>query len=308
MTLEWVFGGMESDAPAAGKPTLDVLYETFVAQGMQPVVAKRMAEAAYAASGQEGDSDDSESDDLQGPAKEAATTGALRLAYATIGGRLRLSHLKAKAGPTAKAKYQALYAPALHRGRLVEVELRSVGDRDGGDYEGAIAGWRTERVDAYAGLVGQLDPGETGAFLVWGDPGLYDGTLSILDDVRALDGPPFTTEVMPGISAPAALAARHGVALNRPGEAIQLTTGRRLTREGWPAGVDNVVVLLDSHDALLGLDDDLRVWWGAYLGLPGERLVAGRLGDERERIGHERARGRAHHGWLFDTYLLRRPR
>lgn len=192
--------------------------------------------------------------------------------------------------------------------RLLEVELRGVGDRDGGDYERSIAGWRAERVEAYAQLVGQLAPGETGAFLVWGDPGLYDGTLSILGDVRAGDGPPFTTEVVPGISAPAVLAARHGVALNRPGEAIHLTTGRRLTREGWPAGVDNVVVLLDTHDALLGLDDDLHVWWGAYLGLPGERLVTGRLGDERERIGHERARGRARHGWLFDTYLLRRPR
>ncbi|MBW3573999.1 MAG: precorrin-6A synthase (deacetylating) [Actinobacteria bacterium] len=195
-----------------------------------------------------------------------------------------------------------------HPWRLVEAELRGARDRDGGDHLGAIAAWRAERVEAYAQLVRQLAPGETGAFLVWGDPGLYDGTLAILDAVRTQDGAQFTTEVVPGISAPAALAARHGVALNRPGEAIQITTGRRLARDGWPAGVDNVVVLLDTSDALLGLDEDLRVWWGAYLGLPGERLVAGRLGDERERIRCERARGRDRYGWLFDTYLLRRRR
>jgi precorrin-6A synthase len=193
-----------------------------------------------------------------------------------------------------------------HPWRLVEAGMRGVRDRSGGDYPDAIADWRAERVETYARLLGELAPGETGVLLVWGDPGLYDGTLSILDGVRATGEVDFDVAVVPGISAPMALAARHRVALNRQGEAVHLTTGRRLAAEGWPSGAGSVVVLLDAHGALADLDDDLQIWWGAYLGLPGERLVAGRLGDVRATIERERADGRATHGWLFDTYLLRR--
>lgn len=193
-----------------------------------------------------------------------------------------------------------------HPWRLVEAVLRGVRDRGGGHYPDAIAGWREERVAAYTRLLRELAPGETGALLVWGDPGLYDGTLSILDAVLATGEVDFDVAVVPGISAPVALAARHRVALNRQGEAVQLTTGRRLAAGGWPAGAGSVVVLLDAQGALADLDDDLEIWWGAYLGLPGERLVAGRLGDVRATIERARADGRAAHGWLFDTYLLRR--
>lgn len=195
-----------------------------------------------------------------------------------------------------------------HTWRLVEVELRGVADRDGGDYPGAIAAWRDERAQAYEGLVAGLQPGETGAFLVWGDPALYDGTIAVLDEVRAAGRVAFEVEVVPGITAASALAARHGTTLNRAGEAVLVTTGRRLVRDGWPAGVDNVVVLLDTHDALHHVDDDLEIWWGAFLGLEGERLVAGTVGDRRAVIERERARAREEHGWLFDTYLLRRRR
>ena len=34
-------------------------------------------------------------------------------------------------------------------------------------------------------LLNQLAEGEVGAFLVWGDPALYDSTLRILDAVAA---------------------------------------------------------------------------------------------------------------------------
>ena len=123
MVLEWVLGGMDSDTPAAGKPTIEVLYETFVAQGTEPTTARAMAEAAYKASGETGKDEDGDVGDLTGDAKDAATTAALRLAYATIGGRLRLTHLVRNAGPMAKARFKDLYPPALDRGRLVEVEL-----------------------------------------------------------------------------------------------------------------------------------------------------------------------------------------
>src|SRR3546814_13875120 len=73
-----------------------------------------------------------------------------------------------------------------------------------------------------------------------------------------------------------------------------------------PAGVDNVVVLLDAHEAWRTLDDDLEIWWGAFVGLDREVLVSGRLGDVRDDIAAQRDAAKPEAGWLFDTYLLRR--
>ncbi len=195
-----------------------------------------------------------------------------------------------------------------HPYRVIEIALDPVRDRSEGSYDGAIAAWRDDRVTAYERLVEDLGPNETGAFLVWGDPTLYDGTLAILDDVHASGRVEFSVEVVPGISSVSALAARHGVALNRAGESVLITTGRRLARDGVPDDVDNVVLMLDAHDAWRALDDDYEVWWGAFTGMPGERLAAGRLGEQRAAIDQERTRTRAERGWLFDTFLLRRAR
>lgn len=194
-----------------------------------------------------------------------------------------------------------------HPHRVVEVTLTAVRDRDRRDDDRGIGRWRTERTDAYRSLVAGLGEGGTGAFLVWGDPSLYDGTLAILDDVRNEGDLDFDVEVIPGIDSVSALAARHGVALNRVGEAIQLTTGRRLVDHGMPPGVDNVVVMLDAHEAWRALDDDLHIWWGAFVGMAEEILVAGRLGDVRDEIARRRAEASDRLGWMFDTYLLRRP-
>jgi precorrin-6A synthase len=195
-----------------------------------------------------------------------------------------------------------------HPYRIIEVALDAVRDRGEGPYADAIAGWRQERVVAYERLIAGLGPNETGAFLVWGDPTLYDGTLAILDDVRANGHVLFGVEVIPGISSVSALAARHGVALNRSGEAILITTGRRLARDGVPETIDNVVVMLDAHDAWRALGDEYDVWWSAFTGMNGERSVAGTLGEQREVIDRERTRARVERGWLFDTFLFRRRR
>lgn len=173
-------------------------------------------------------------------------------------------------------------------------------------YREGVGGWREERVVPYADLVRGLGDDETGAFLVWGDPTLYDGTLALLDQVRAVSGVGFEVDVIPGISSVSALAARHRVPLNRVGEAIQITTGRRLAGHGMPPGVDNVVVMLDPHQAWRHLDDDLDIYWGAFVGLPDERLVAGRLADQRASIERQRGDAQEEKGWMFDTYLLRR--
>jgi precorrin-6A synthase len=139
-----------------------------------------------------------------------------------------------------------------------------------------------------------------GGFLAWGDPSLYDGLIDVLGEI----GVPFA--VLPGISAPSALAARHGVTLNRVGGSVAITSGRRLAAEGMTA--DDVIVMLDSDVAFMGVDPAVTIYWGAYLGTPDELLVAGVLGEVREEIVRVRSEARRRKGWMFDTYLLRRPR
>ena len=54
-------------------------------------------------------------------------------------------------------------------------------DRDPADYPAEVATWQAARADAYAAMIeAELPPGGVGAFLVWGDPALYDGTLRLL--------------------------------------------------------------------------------------------------------------------------------
>ena len=192
--------------------------------------------------------------------------------------------------------------------RYVEGEPRIVTAPDPPRGRGAeaVAAWRRERADVVERLVAELPEDASGAFLVWGDPSLYDGTLAVLDDVLARGGVAFEVEVIPGIGAPSALAARHRIALSRVGGAVQVTTGRRLA-SGLPDGARDVVVMLDGEQAFAGLSEDgLEIYWGAYLGTPDELLVSGELAAVRDEITRVRADARERKGWMFDTYLLRR--
>ena len=111
---------------------------------------------------------------------------------------------------------------------------------------------------------------------------------------------PFEYSVIPGVSSLHSLTARHRIPLNRIGEPIHITTGRRLAA-GMPAGLDNVVVMLDGECAFLKVDDDtVQIYWGAYLGTPDELLVAGPLGDVVDEIAKVRAEARERKGWSMD--------
>jgi precorrin-6A synthase len=180
-------------------------------------------------------------------------------------------------------------------------------DRTADGYTEAVDDWRRRRADVCERMItSELGQDQTGAFLVWGDPTLYDSTLAILDDL-ADRGVRFDLEVVPGISSVSALAARHRVALNRVGAPVQITTGRRLARQ-WPPGADDVVVMLDARNAFERLTgEDVEIFWGAYLGTPDEILISGRLPEVADRIAAERAEARRRKGWIMDTYLLRRP-
>jgi len=177
-------------------------------------------------------------------------------------------------------------------------------DRTATDYVEAVDDWRRRRADVCLSLIDQLGEGEVGAFLVWGDPALYDSTLAILDDLAAR-GVSFEVEVIPGVTSVAALTAGHRVSLNQVGKPVQITTGRRLAA-GWPADVDDVAVMLDAKYTFEGVDPDVWIYWGAYLGMPDQILVSGRVGDVAPRIRELREEARARKGWIMDTYLLRR--
>ncbi|MEU9340041.1 precorrin-6A synthase (deacetylating) [Streptomyces sp. NPDC048278] len=177
----------------------------------------------------------------------------------------------------------------------------------GGAYSPAVGDWRSARADIYERLIREeLGEDQTGAFLVWGDPSLYDSTLAILEEVLARGAVRFSYDVVPGISSVSALAARHRTGLNRVARPVQITTGRRLA-EGLPDGVDDVVVMLDAHQAFRRYaDEDIDIYWGAYLGTPDEILVSGPIAEAGPRIERLRAEARERKGWIMDTYLLRR--
>ncbi len=86
---------------------------------------------------------------------------------------------------------------------------------------------------------------------------------------------------------------------------VQITTGRRLA-EGFPEGVDDVVVMLDAHQTFRRYaDEDIDIYWGAYIGTPDEILASL---HRRDGPAHRAAAGRGtdRKGWIMDTYLLRR--
>ncbi|MFH8933308.1 precorrin-6A synthase (deacetylating) [Streptomyces griseosporeus] len=192
--------------------------------------------------------------------------------------------------------------------RVVEARDPERDRRAGGAaYSPAVGDWRSARADIYARLIEEeLGEAETGAFLVWGDPALYDSTIAILEEVLERGRVDFTYDVVPGISSVSALVARHRTGLNRVARPVQITTGRRLA-EGFPEGVDDVVVMLDAHQAFRQYtDEDLHIYWGAYIGTPDEILVSGPIAEAAPRIERLRAEARERKGWIMDTYLLRR--
>jgi precorrin-6A synthase len=177
------------------------------------------------------------------------------------------------------------------------------GTADSAGYERAVRAWHEERTRRYVEVLAEHD-GVAG-FLVWGDPALYDSAVRVLERVAAVCGAEL--DVVPGVSSVAALAARHRVVLHGVGEAVHITTGRRLG-EAVAQGQRSIAVMLNrSLDELAALDPaQWRIWWGANLGTTGERLVAGRLADVLQQVESARAEARAEAGWVLDVYLLRR--
>jgi precorrin-6A synthase len=187
--------------------------------------------------------------------------------------------------------------------RIAEFDL-PVRDAGQEDYRKGVDEWH----DAVAAIWSQEIASRLGskgriALLIWGDPSLYDSSLRI---ARRLDPLP-TIEVVPGITSIQALCAAHSLPLNDIGEPFLVTTGRRLREGGWPTGVDTVVVMLDGGTAFQSLDPEgLHIWWGAYLGMPNEIAMSGELAEAGPRIVAARRAARERHGWIMDSYILKR--
>jgi precorrin-6A synthase len=180
-------------------------------------------------------------------------------------------------------------------------------DRKPSAYEPTVRAWHDRRADIYERLIAEeLADDECGAFLVWGDPSLYDSTLRIIDQIVARGTVAFEYEVIPGITAVQALAAKHRIALNRIGKSVHITTGRKVA-EGLPDNLDDVIVMLDADCSFKHLgDSNLDIFWGAYVGTDDEILVAGDLRERTDDIERMRSEAKARKGWIMDTYLLRK--
>nr|WP_223205296.1 precorrin-6A synthase (deacetylating) [Gordonia jinghuaiqii] len=180
-------------------------------------------------------------------------------------------------------------------------------DRSPADYDAEVRRWHSARAELIAAaLRDEVGDGGVAAFLVWGDPALYDSTLRIVDDLAARDDLDLDVEVIAGVTSASALTAAHGIVANRVGEPIHITTGRRLAET--PAGADtNQIVMLDADLAFRHTaDPDDHIWWGAYVGTDDEILISGRVGEVTDRIVEARARARERIGWIMDIYLLRK--
>lgn len=179
-------------------------------------------------------------------------------------------------------------------------------DRVTAQYEQAVRDWTAARGDVLLDAIGaDLRPGQTAGILAWGDPAFYDSTLRVLDAGRQAGR--LEVEVVPGISSIQMLAAAHRISLTRVGRPLQVTTGRRLAEDGFPAGCDDVVVMLDGRCSFRHVDPvGIHIYWGADLSGPDEVIASGGLAETAETIVAQRDEIRARRGWVMDTYLLRR--
>lgn len=204
----------------------------------------------------------------------------------------------------ARRQLLAMHAPDL---RIVEVpdpprDRSPESTATSSGYRHAVGNWHSDRVPGFEQAL--LDNEGDAAFLVWGDPALYDSTIRIVEAMLERGNVAFDYDVIPGISSIQLLAARHRIVLHDVGEPVHITTARRLA-EAIESGQDNLVVLLTGSLELDGVDD-WRIWWGGNLGGDDEQLISGRVGDVAARIEAARDQLKSAAGWVMDVYLLRR--
>jgi precorrin-6A synthase len=174
-------------------------------------------------------------------------------------------------------------------------------------YHDTVLAWHAQKRKLFAEAIHHhMEDHETAALLLWGDPGLYDQTISLIATIAREQPGLFDYTVVPGITSIQALTAGHKIPLNRIGESIIVTTGRQAEVLD-PATVDNVVVMLDYNSSFQRFrEQDMTVYWGGMVGHPDETLLAGPVDAVCDEIIATKQQLRARRGWLMDIYLLRR--
>ncbi|MDD2868381.1 precorrin-6A synthase (deacetylating) [Neomegalonema sp.] len=173
------------------------------------------------------------------------------------------------------------------------------------EYLEGVEDWHDAIAEAWSAALAEHPQAERAALLVWGDPSLYDSSLRVAARLAARR--PLEVEAIPGLTSMQMLTAAHGIPLNGLGAAVQITTGRRLRDEGWPEGVETLVVMLDGGCAFQSLaPEGVEIWWGARLGMKDQLLDKGPLAEAGPRILKARAEARERHGWIMDLYLMRK--
>lgn len=200
----------------------------------------------------------------------------------------------------AELRYQII----AHSGTQAQIIAFPYPERDPAlPYGARVSDWHDEIARRWQSAMAQAKASGPVALLVWGDPSLYDSTLRIAARLTPVP----RLRVVPGITAIQALTAAHAIPLNTVNGPVHITTGRRLRAEGWPEGAETVVVLLDGEAGFQHIAEaGVTIWWGAYLGSPQQMLHHGALPDVAAEIIALRADARAQHGWIMDTYLMRK--
>ncbi|AZA10988.1 precorrin-6A synthase (deacetylating) [Corynebacterium gerontici] len=177
-------------------------------------------------------------------------------------------------------------------------------DRNPEHYAAEVRRWHAERARLLADAI-RKHTNDSAAFLVWGDPSLYDSTLRIIERMQRHEGLECTVEVIPGVTAIQLLTAEHKMLLNRIGEDIHVTTARNLAKAS-PKDRRNCVVMLDGGAGWLdGPTHNTYMWWGAYLGTEHQVLREGFITEIGEEVAALKQQLREQHGWIMDIYLLR---
>ena len=139
------------------------------------------------------------------------------------------------------------------------------------DYRTRVRLWHDAIARVWLDTLAPYPEARKVALLVWGDPALFDSTLRIAGRLRkAL---PLDLKVVPGLMSLQVLAASHAIPLNRLAEPFLVTTGRHLREQGWPSGIDTLVVMLDGECSFTTLDPaGVSIWWRAVVPTPLSRV------------------------------------
>ena len=103
------------------------------------------------------------------------------------------------------------------------------------------------------------------------------------------------------------LVSAFGIPFNEIGKSVLITTGRLLKERGWPDGTETIYVVLDGECSFTFLkDNNIYIWWAAYLGMTEQTLIKGEVSKIGNEIIKTRNTLRSDKGWILDVYKLQR--